>query len=217
MTSARDDILGRLRQRRPRDDAMRDATGEEIGRAIAHPERGPRPADAEDLVARFVERARAMTSSTDVCDGVDQVPARCAAWLRAMQLPLAVVVAPALADLDWRGAALSVRIGAAGRDDAVGVTPCFRAIAETGTLMLCSGPTTPAVNSLLPQTHIAIVRSEHIVADMEAAWQAARDELTAWPRAVNFVSGPSRTADIEQTIVLGAHGPYRVHVLVVGT
>ncbi len=55
-----------------------------------------------------------------------------------------------------------------------------------------------------------------IVAGMEEAWALARAELGELPRAVNFVSGPSRTADIEQTIVLGAHGPYRVHLLIVG-
>jgi len=52
---------------------------------------------------------------------------------------------------------------------------------------------------------------------MEDAWNLARQELGALPRAVNFISGPSRTGDIEQTIVLGAHGPYRVHLVIVET
>jgi L-lactate dehydrogenase complex protein LldG len=50
---------------------------------------------------------------------------------------------------------------------------------------------------------------------MEEAWNLARTERSELPRAVNFISGPSRTGDIEQTIVLGAHGPYRVHVVMV--
>ena len=50
---------------------------------------------------------------------------------------------------------------------------------------------------------------------MEQAWDMARAEFGQMPRAVNFISGPSRTGDIEQTIVLGAHGPYRVHVIIV--
>ena len=70
--------------------------------------------------------------------------------------------------------------------------------------------------SLLPETHVAIVAAGRIVRGMEEAWQLARTELGELPRAVNFVSGPSRTGDIELTIVLGAHGPYRVHVVVVG-
>jgi L-lactate dehydrogenase complex protein LldG len=67
--------------------------------------------------------------------------------------------------------------------------------------------------SLLPETHIAIVAADRVVAYMEQAWELARAELGRLPRAVNFISGPSRTADIEQTVTLGAHGPYRVHVI----
>ena len=70
--------------------------------------------------------------------------------------------------------------------------------------------------SLLPETHIALVPVERIVPFMEDAWDLARSELGQLPRAVNFISGPSRTADIEQTIVMGAHGPYRVHIILVG-
>ena len=92
-------------------------------------------------------------------------------------------------------------------------TGCFCAIAETGTLMLCGGPHTPATVSLLPETHIALVPAGRIVAGMEEGFALARAELGRLPRAVNFVSGPSRTGDIEQTIVLGAHGPYRVHLI----
>ena len=69
--------------------------------------------------------------------------------------------------------------------------------------------------SLLPETHVAVVSTRRIVAHMEDAWTLARAELRRLPRAINFVSGPSRTADIDQTIVLGAHGPYRVHIIVV--
>jgi L-lactate dehydrogenase complex protein LldG len=68
--------------------------------------------------------------------------------------------------------------------------------------------------SLLPETHIAIVNVNRIVRGMEDAWALLRAEHgSAMPRAVNFISGPSRTADIEQTLVLGAHGPYRVHIV----
>jgi L-lactate dehydrogenase complex protein LldG len=83
--------------------------------------------------------------------------------------------------------------------------------------MLLSGPDTPASVSLLPETHIAIVPASRIVATMEDAFALLRAERPgALPRSVNFVSGPSRTGDIEQTIVLGAHGPCRVHIVIVG-
>jgi L-lactate dehydrogenase complex protein LldG len=70
--------------------------------------------------------------------------------------------------------------------------------------------------SLLPETHIALVDARRIVAGMEDAWQRVREVFGELPRAVSFISGPSRTGDIEQTMVLGAHGPYRVHILVIG-
>lgn len=216
MSSARDEILGALRRRAERGPDNAAAARDHVERTISQPRCGPRPAMPDDLVALFIERAQAMISTVDLCPDPAQVPVRCAHWLRGQGLPLDPVVAPSLANLDWRGAGLEVRIGAAGGGDRVGVTGCFRAIAETGTLMLCSGPDSPAVNSLLPETHVAVVPRAHIVADMEAAWHAARTELAVWPRAVNFISGPSRTADIEQTLVLGAHGPCRVHLLIVG-
>ena len=94
--------------------------------------------------------------------------------------------------------------------DMVGVTGTFCAIAETGTLMVLSGAETPATTSLLPETHVAVLDPRRIVATMEDAWELMRKEYKQPPRAVNFISGPSRTADIEQTVTLGAHGPYRV-------
>ncbi|RDT00409.1 lactate utilization protein C, partial [Burkholderia contaminans] len=97
----------------------------------------------------------------------------------------------------------------------VGLPGCFCATAETGSLVLLSGPDTYASAGLLPETHIAIVPASRIVAGHEDAFALIRSERGELPRAVNFVSGPSRTGDIEQTIVLGAHGPYRVHVIVV--
>jgi L-lactate dehydrogenase complex protein LldG len=119
--------------------------------------------------------------------------------------------------LEWAGAGLSLAAREARADDLVGVTGAFCAISETGTLMLLSGKDTPAAVSLLPETHIAIVDVHRIVPGMEEAWDLMKAERSSPPRAVNFVSGPSRTADIEQTIVIGAHGPYRVHVVLYGS
>lgn len=115
--------------------------------------------------------------------------------------------------LDWAGQGLQVDGRSARDTDLVGITGAFCAIAETGTLMMCSGKETPATTSLLPETHIAVVSRSRIVAGMEDAWSLLRRDQGGMPRAVNFISGPSRTADIEQTVTLGAHGPYRVHVL----
>jgi len=95
------------------------------------------------------------------------------------------------------------------------VTGAFAGIAETGTLMTVTGPDTPASTSLLPETHVAVLAAGRIVAHMEDCWDLARSTYGQLPRAVNFISGPSRTGDIEQQLVLGAHGPYRVHIVIV--
>ncbi len=122
-----------------------------------------------------------------------------------------------VAGFDWAGVAIDVSVRGAVDADKTGISGCFCAIAETGTLMLLSGPQTPASVSLLPETHIAVVPVGRIVATMEDAFALLRAEQGALPRAVNFISGPSRTGDIEQTIVLGAHGPCRVHLILFAT
>jgi L-lactate dehydrogenase complex protein LldG len=80
--------------------------------------------------------------------------------------------------------------------------------------MLRAGPDHPTTLNFLPDTHIVVLRASRVVGPYEDGWARLR-EAGAMPRAVNFVSGPSRTADIEQTIQLGAHGPRRLHIVLV--
>ena len=143
------------------------------------------------------------------------VPDAVARYLTRTALPLTAVVWPSLAHMDWQRAGIDAQPRKAVGSDAIGITGCFCAIAETGTLLQLSSAETPASASLVPETHIAIVPRARIVAGMEDAWALLRAENGALPRAVNFISGPSRTADIEQTLVLGAHGPARVHIVLV--
>ena len=81
-----------------------------------------------------------------------------------------------------------------------------------------TGADTPTATALLPDTHIAVVRADRIVSGMEEAFALIRARARrTLPRAVNLISGPSRTGDIEQTIVLGAPWVrYRVRILVLG-
>jgi L-lactate dehydrogenase complex protein LldG len=210
-------ILARIRERQGRGVSRRPSPAEleavetYVGR---HPV-GPLPPVEDDVVARFRSRAEAMQSTTDVVDRWAEVAPAVARYLRADVLSRRGCVWPRLAALDWAGAGLQLEPRAAEERDSVGVTGAFAAIAETGTLMVVSGPDTPASVSLLPETHIAVVPVERIVKHMEDAWELARAELGELPRMVNFISGPSRTGDIDQTIVLGAHGPYRVHMVLV--
>ena len=208
-------MLGRMRRRLGRTAENAAAGRTAIEAVLARRAEGPRPDVGKDLQARFVDRAEAMSTTGEIIAGLEEAPAAVARYLGGQKLPRAAVAWPQLAGLDWAGAGLRVDCRAAGGDDLVGITGVFCAVAETGSLVVLSGPDTPAANSLLPETHIALVPASRIVAGMEEAWRLLREECGELPRAVNFISGPSRTGDIEQTLVLGAHGPYRVHIVLV--
>jgi len=208
--SARENILARIGKARG-SSITADVDGE-----IRRHQRGPIPPLAGDLVKRFGERAASLASDVVQARTITEVPGLVARYLSERQLPRQGVCWPALAPYGWHSAGIELETRAARGDDLVGVTGAFAGIAETGTLMLLSGPETPATVSLLPETHVAVLESSRIVATMEQAWDRLRVERGALPRAVNFVSGPSRTADIEQTVTLGAHGPYRVLIIIVG-
>ncbi|MGI9047608.1 MAG: LutC/YkgG family protein [Burkholderiales bacterium] len=219
---AKERILARIRSAREAQESRRKIELQEIARHLdAHP-RGPRlmiedeAGMAGSMQARFLERARAMASTFEEVASMNQVPHAIAAYLIANGLPKEVVAWPEFSRLDWRAAEIDFASRPAAASDLIGVTGAFCAIAETGTLLLLSGSETPATTSMLPETHIAIVHADRIVATMEEAFMLVRGAHQQLPRAVYFVSGPSRTADIEQTIVLGAHGPYRLHILLVG-
>lgn len=222
-TRARDAIFARIRnaQHRPEQPTQgeRDAVADYLAR---HPA-GPRPPVPDDLVAHFAEQALKMASTLESVATLADVPAAVGRYLSGLNLKPQAVAWTTLQSLDWAAAGISVEFRPPVREpqadqehaDLVGVTGCFCAIAETGSLMLLSGPENVASTALLPETHIAVVPQSRIVADLEAAYALMRAERGELPRATNVISGPSRTGDIEQTIVLGAHGPYRVHVIVV--
>lgn len=216
--AARRDILARIRKAQGRGTSARPSEAEvnAVETYVARHPRGPLPEVEADLVARFRSRAESMQSTTERVGSLAEVPAAAARYLAASKLPTEGCVWPALAHLDWAGAGLRLEARAAADADLVGVTGVFAALAETGTLMVVAAPQTPSSVSLLPETHIAIVPVDRVVRHMEDGWQRLRAELGEPPRLVNFISGPSRTGDIDQTIVLGAHGPYRVHMILVG-
>jgi L-lactate dehydrogenase complex protein LldG len=181
---------------------------------------GPRPgalasASHAALKARFIRLALAGASTLVEVATLAEVPPLVAAYLAQMNLSRRAAIWATLGGLDWSGAGIEVAVRTARGDDAVGITGAFCAIAETGSLLCLSGPGSDASTSLLPATHIAVVPASRLVAGMEEAFALVGAEHGQLPRALNFISGPSRTGDIEQTIVLGAHGPARVHLILV--
>jgi len=158
-----------------------------------------------------------------VRDG-DAVPDAVAAYLAAHNLPSALAMAPhpELRALPWAARPLLlIREGRAEATDLVSLQHGFAGIAETGTLMLPGTPERPTTLNLLSDTAIVVLRASRVVGAYEDAWDLLRrenrDAMTGgfMPRNVMLVTGPSRSADIEQTLELGAHGPRRLHVVLI--
>jgi L-lactate dehydrogenase complex protein LldG len=176
---------------------------------------------AQQRVALFRTMVEAANGTVDEIPDAGDVPSSIAALLRAHNLPMAIRrgADPRLAALPWeRERTLEVSVGRSDGKDLVAISHAFGAVAESGTLMLVSGPDNPTTLNFLPDTHIVVVDAKDVAGDYETLWRRLREKFGdgLMPRAVNLITGPSRSADIEQTLILGAHGPRRLHVIVVG-
>jgi L-lactate dehydrogenase complex protein LldG len=229
VSASREDILASIRRSLKRGPLDPQQQAELRARVAAH-RRNLVPGRATSLdhagrIDLFVTMAEEVQATVTRVPSPAAVPEAVARYLAAENLPAELVMAPdpSLDDIPWEARPLlRIRRGRAEAADTVSLTPCFAAVAETGTLMLVSGALTPTTLNFLPDTHIALVHADQVVATYEDGWDRLRaaaavagDPGSALPRTVNFITGPSRTGDIEQRIVLGAHGPRRLHILVV--
>jgi L-lactate dehydrogenase complex protein LldG len=221
MSDAREQILNTLRRGLQRGPVAGERRAELEAR-LAHPPRNVIPARALrphfEQVDLFVRMARNAAATVDPVTHPADVPVAVSAFLDCEGLPAELVMAPdsELAALPWsEEPTLHIERRAAVDGDQTSVSLAFAGIAETGTLMLVSGPETPSTLNFLPETHVVVIRTEEIVGGYEDGWARLREKLGAMPRTVNFITGPSRSGDIEQTLQLGAHGPRRLHVVLV--
>lgn len=228
MSAAREQILASIRRSLGREAPAGDVAAA-LHRRLAEPARNLVPQrtaglDGPGLVRQLVAKLAEAACTVDQAASMEEVPVRVAAWLQRENLPARLVQAPALADgLDWSGApTVEVKTGTADGSEDTSVTPVYAAVAETGTLVLLSDATTPTGLNFLPENHVAVVRRSQVVGPLEDAWSRLRAGRAradgsghAMPRTVNLITGPSRTGDIEQRIQMGAHGPRRLHVIVV--
>jgi L-lactate dehydrogenase complex protein LldG len=246
--TARDDIIGGIRRSLRRGPLPADKTAALTARLAAR-RRNLVPARAAALdhggrVDLFVAMAEEVQTSVARVASDRDIPAEVARYLAAENLPAELVAAPdaSLDAIPWdTRPLLRIRRGRAEAHDAVSLTPCLAAVAETGTLLLASGPGTPTTLNFLPDTHIVVLHAGQVVASYEDGWDLLRarasprpapppsagevdrptggpegaDGAPLLPRTVNLITGPSRTGDIEQRIQLGAHGPRRLHVVLV--
>lgn len=223
MTSSRDRILGAVRAGLGRSTPS-GASVAAVESRIANPRRNLVPARAqippEAQVELFAAKAADLAATIERVERLSDIPAKIGDYLARHNLPPRLKLSPD-ADLDkipWaERPLLEIARGPATIDDVTSVTPAFAAIAETGTLMLCSAATRPTTLNFVPDNHIVVLGKDQVVGAIEDAFARLRAARAPgdMPRAVNFVSGPSRTADIEQQLVMGAHGPRRLHIIVV--
>ena len=224
MTIARDTIIASIRRslgvsgdEAPRRKAVADRLKDHPTGVV--PARGQLP--PRERVELFRKMVVAAAGTIEEIPRGGDVPAAVAAFLRAHNLPMAVRrgTDPRLAAMPWdKERTLEITTGPSAGNDLAAISHAFGAVAESGTVMLASGPDNPTTLNFLPDTHIVVVAAADVAGDYETVWKRLRERYGAgeMPRTVNLITGPSRSADIAQTLILGAHGPRRLHVMVVG-
>lgn len=172
-----------------------------------------------ELTREFIRMTRGEATTVSRVKSSKEAPAAVAEFLREHGLPPAVVLAPdtAIGEMPWNESGIHVRPGRAGKEDITSVTPGFAGIAETGCFMLVSGPDHPYTLNFLPENHIVILESSRIVATPEHAFGLLREKFApgSMPRTALMAAGPSRSADIGTSLQFGAHGPKRLHCILV--
>lgn len=218
--SSRDAILGRIDASLKRG-GMGRVSRQDIAARLAAPARNTVPArgdgDIGQRTALFIAEAERADATTERVAAVEEIGEAVLRFLARHNLPgrLKTAPHPLLDSIDWtRHPTLETGSGPAGDDDQAALSVAATGIAETGTLVLHSGPQSPTTLNFLPDNHIVVMPQSLIGGSYEDAWAALREARTGMPRTVNWITGPSRSADIEQTLLLGAHGPRRLHILI---
>jgi L-lactate dehydrogenase complex protein LldG len=218
-------ILGRMRKSMgvAADDAVRRATVQDrIANHAANliPARGQIAHDQQ--IDLFQSQAEAVQASVVRVAHRDDVPEAVAAYLRNHNLPQALRHGEdsLISGMPWakKAPTLELAQGKAQPEDDVSLSHAVAGVAETGTLVLTSGADNPTTLNFLPENHIVLIDAQDIAGSYEDVWQKLRSVHgeREMPRTVNMVTGPSRTGDIEQRIELGAHGPRRLHIIIIG-
>lgn len=222
---SRDKLFAAIRSALPGGEANTEVRAHSVAARRAHPPLHPVPAFARregpERSARFVQCLEAQ--GADVLTGQDLagLPRTISALTASLGAAPSLVIGDdaRLTALDWP----DLKPKRWTRDQPLGdgtaaVSHAWGAVAETGTLVLASGVGNPASLAFLPEVHIVAVARATIAASFEDAFARLGSELgpQRWPRAVNLISGASRTGDIGGRIVKGAHGPRRLAVYIYG-
>ncbi|MCC2099258.1 MAG: lactate utilization protein [Hyphomicrobiales bacterium] len=224
MSNTREQVLDNIRRSlgvRENDEVRRMSAMSrmEAARPGIQPARGR--GTPEERIAMFTTQAQSVSATVARVDTQKDVPGEIARFLRDNNLPATVRMGndERLRTIDWNQAAFEISHGASDGTDLNAVSHAEGGVAETGTLALVSGPHNPTTLNFLPDNHIVILQADRILATYEAVLAQLRSRFgkSVMPRTVNLITGPSRSADIEQKLLLGAHGPRRLHIVIVGS
>ena len=175
--------------------------------------------DHDAKVALFCTKAAAVQATVTRVAAASDVPAEIARYLRENNLPAVARMGddPRLSSMPWKETALDVSTGRSHGHDLTGVSHAEAGVAETGTVVVVSGHENPTTLNFLPDNHIVVLNAADVTGDLETVFARVRKRFGkgGMPRTVNCITGPSRSGDIEQTILLGAHGPRNLHIVVV--
>lgn len=212
MTStARHQILSRIRKGLGRDQLSAEQQ-QTLQQRLAQPQRNLLPeraqASGEAALSMFKDMATEAVAEIIDIDSCADIPAQIKALIGDDERPLLIANEDQFTQLDWQAQDIEAATRVALKGDLISLTSCLAGVAETGTLVMKSGPNSPTTLNLLPDIHCVLLRKDQIIGGYEDAWDLVRQEKL--PRTVNFITGPSRSADIEQKLQMGAHGPKRL-------
>ena len=210
-TTARHQILSRIRKGLGRQQLSAEQQ-QALQHRLAQPQRNLMPvraqASGEAALTMFMDMATEAVAEIIHIESCAHIPAQIKALIGDDKRPLLIANEDQFTQLDWQAHDIEAQSRVAQKGDLISLTSCLAGVAETGTLVLKSGPDSPTTLNLLPDIHCVLLRKDQIIGSYEDAWDLVRQEKL--PRTVNFITGPSRSADIEQKLQMGAHGPKRL-------
>ena len=213
MDTSRESILNSIRQSLGR--YMLGVTTEQsLTSSLKNPAQHIKPQWEQDNLQRFITQLETVAGTYEHIRSINQFPKAVLAFMKQHQLQSEVLCDAKLQVLCQWSAEISLLRRAAQAGDNISVGYAFAGIAETGSIAMLSGENNPTSFNFLPDNQIVLLEKKNIVSHIEDVWQALRHQALS-PRTVNIITGPSRTADIEQTIQLGAHGPRHLHIVIV--
>ena len=178
------------------------------------PPEAPHPQLQDAPLNQFIAKARANHFSVEHVASLQMIVPAVRALISDDESTPDISVAKALAHLGWPQS-WKVNTGAGRMVETLSVTLAIAGVAETGSVVLRSDEKNPTTLNFLPDTHVIVLRASEIVPYLEDAWARVPRERGEWPRTVNIVSGPSRTADVGGVLVRPAHGPKAAHIILV--